>query len=238
MESWEPDLEPLNLCPVEEAEPPILAAAVEELRRAFATEGLTATAKVQRGTVELGGKCLEYSIRTSAGATRRRIRVTPNGIEVVIPRSSELTNVAAFLRETKGWVLEQLDFVERSAGLIRRESRPSSLLLRGEERSIRVEEEVSTRRYGIVTETGGELIVRVPKGKVALASRALELWLRRLARGELTTVLDRRAREMKLKFGRVYIMSQRTRWGGCSSRRKSVFQLEVGAGTARSVGLF
>ena len=101
--------------------------------------------------------------------------------------------------------------------------RPSSLLLRGEERSIRVEEEVSTRRYGIVTETGGELIVRVPKGKVALASRALELWLRRLAHGELTTVLDRRAPEMKLKFGRVYIMSQRTRWGGCSSRRNLSF---------------
>ncbi len=35
VESWEPDFEPLNLCPVEEAEPPFLAAAVEELGRAF-----------------------------------------------------------------------------------------------------------------------------------------------------------------------------------------------------------
>ena len=38
VESWEPDFEPLNLCPVEEAEPPFLAAAVDELGRAFATE--------------------------------------------------------------------------------------------------------------------------------------------------------------------------------------------------------
>lgn len=37
VESWEPDFEPLNLCPVEEAEPPFLAAAVEELGRAFSS---------------------------------------------------------------------------------------------------------------------------------------------------------------------------------------------------------
>jgi hypothetical protein len=38
VESWEPDFEPLNLCPVEELEPPFLAAAVEELALAFARE--------------------------------------------------------------------------------------------------------------------------------------------------------------------------------------------------------
>lgn len=37
--SWEPDFEPLNLCPVEETAPPFLAAAVEELGRAFGNEG-------------------------------------------------------------------------------------------------------------------------------------------------------------------------------------------------------
>ena len=35
VESWEPDFEPLNLCPVDETELPFLAAAVEELGRAF-----------------------------------------------------------------------------------------------------------------------------------------------------------------------------------------------------------
>ena len=38
VESWEPDFEPLNLCPVEESEPPFLAAAVEELSLAFGRE--------------------------------------------------------------------------------------------------------------------------------------------------------------------------------------------------------
>lgn len=177
----------------------------------------------KRGTIELGDKRLEYAVRSPAGATRRRIRVTPNGIEVVIPRGGEPGSAAAFLQQNEGWVLEQLEFVARSSGLSRNQARPMSLLLRGEERTIRVVEEKTTRRYGIALEQRNELVVRVPIGKVALAGRALERWLRRLARSDLHTALDRRAREMRLKFGRVYVMNQRTRWGGCSSRRNLSF---------------
>lgn len=184
---------------------------------------MTSPAKVRRGVVELGGKRVDYDIRCPAGATRRRIRVTPNGIEVVIPRDVEPESATAFLRQNEAWVLEQLDFVERSSGLIRNQARPTSVLLRGEERKIRVVEETTSRRYGIVEAEQDELVVRVPTGNVALAGRALELWFRRLARADLHVALELRAREMKLKFGRVYVMNQRTRWGGCSSRRNLSF---------------
>src|ERR1700735_5156257 len=121
---------------------------------------MTLPAKVQWGTVELSGKRVDYAIRSSAGATRRRIRVTPHGIEVVVPRGGEPEDAAAFLCQNEGWVLEQLDFVERSSGLIRNQLRPLSLLLRGEERKIMLIEERTTRRYGIVAEEREELIVR------------------------------------------------------------------------------
>lgn len=178
---------------------------------------------IQKGTIKLDGKSVDYAVRLAAGVKHRRIRVTPAGIEVVIPRDSELGNAAAFLRENEGWVLAQLDFVERASGIIRDTRQPSSFLLRGEERAIRIIEEQTTRRYGIVAEERDTLTIRVPIGKPGLAARALELWLRHLARADLHRALDRRAREMKLVFGRVYIMSQRTRWGGCSSRRNLSF---------------
>lgn len=184
---------------------------------------MSVPARVERGTIQLGGKRVDFSIRSSAGATRRRIRVTPNGVEVVIPRGGEPGNATAFLRENEAWVLEQLDFVERSSGLIRNQARPMTILLRGEERKIRVVEEATTRRYGIVVEGPEELIVRVPTGKKALAGRALELWLRRMVRADLQAALIRRSKEMRVKFGRVYVMSQRTRWGGCSSLRNLSF---------------
>lgn len=180
-------------------------------------------ARAMGGTVELGGKPVRYSIRTSASATRRRIRVTPNGVEVVIPIGREPESARLFLRQNERWVLEQMDFVERASGLTVRPVRPSSLLLRGKQVDIVVTEEPTVRQYGIVAEDGDRLVVRVPRGKRDLAAPALERWLRRIARADLLSALERRACEMKLKFGRVYIMNQRTRWGGCSSRRNLSF---------------
>src|SRR5579872_1891590 len=180
-------------------------------------------ARAQGGTIELCGKPVDYSVRTSTGAKYLRIRVTPNGVEVVIPRGGDAGRVVLFLQENERWVKEQLDFVERSSGVLTQRAKPRSLLLRGEERTIRIVEEKTTRNYGLVSEKGEELVVRVPTGNAELALRALELWLRRLARTDLAAALDRRAREMKVRFGRVYIMNQRTRWGGCSSRRNLSF---------------
>jgi predicted metal-dependent hydrolase len=184
---------------------------------------MKAAARSRGGTIELCGRPVAYSIRTSAGAKRRRIRVTPNGVEVVIPLNGDVASAAPFLRENEQWVLEQLDFVERSSGVVRKRSQPRSILLRGKELTVRVVEEETTRRYGLIHEQKDELIARVPTGEGHLAERALELWLRRMARADLHEALERRARQIKMKFGRVFIMNQRTRWGGCSSRRNLSF---------------
>jgi predicted metal-dependent hydrolase len=142
---------------------------------------------------------------------------------VVIPRRGDAGSAAGFLQENEKWVVEQLDFVERSSGILRNHVQPRSWLFRGEERLVRVVDQQTTRRYGLVGEESSVVTVRVPAGKADLAPRALELWLRRLARADLQAALVRRAKQMKLKFGRVFIMNQRTRWGGCSVRRNLSF---------------
>jgi predicted metal-dependent hydrolase len=184
---------------------------------------MTSTKKAKVRTVELDGKAVPYSVRLSPGAVRRRIRVSPNGIEVVIPRGGKAESASEFLQKNEKWVLEQLEFVERSSGIFRTQFRPRSLLVRGEERTVRVVAEKTARRYGLIHEEGNEVIVRVPAGNRVVAVRTIELWLRRLARADLQAALISRARQMKLKFGRVFIMNQRTRWGGCSSRHNLSF---------------
>ena len=184
---------------------------------------MTLARKTKIRIVEIGGKSVRYSIRLSPGSVRRRIRVSPNGIEVVIPRGGRVDGASEFLQKNEKWVLEQLEFVERSSGIFRDQARPRSLLVRGSERAVRVVAENTTRGYGLCHEEGAEVIVRVPLGRNDVATRTIELWLRRLARSDLQTVLASRARQMKLKFGRVFVMNQRTRWGGCSSRHNLSF---------------
>lgn len=180
-------------------------------------------ARLHTGVVALGGRRVAYSIRVSPGASRKRIRVTPNGVEVVMPRDADKCIACTFLLQNEAWVLEQLDFIERSCGAVRRRSQPGTVLLRGLETGVQIVQEATTRRYGLVREESNTLIVRVPNGKKETAGRALELWFRRQARADLQAALERRAPEMKLRFGRVYVMNQRTRWGGCSARENLSF---------------
>jgi hypothetical protein len=96
----------------------------------------------------------------------------------VIPRGGEVDKASGCLLQNERWVLDQLEFVERSSGALRRSTSSSSLLLRVEERAIRIVKEETTRRYGLVFEHGDALTVRVPRGREDLVARALELWLR------------------------------------------------------------
>ena len=90
---------------------------------------MTLATKTKLYTVELDGKPVPYSIRLSPGSVRRRIRVSPNGIEVVIPRGGKAASASEFLKTNEKWILEQLEFVERSSGIFRGQSRPRSLLV-------------------------------------------------------------------------------------------------------------
>src|SRR5690349_2830534 len=115
----------------------------------------------------LAGRRVEYAVRVSRSASRMRIRVSPAGVVVILPRRAEVERAATFLQENSSWVLDQLRFVER-AGSIRqqnaRHSRPT-LMMRGELLPVQVVEEQADRGFGLVRGGNSEIIVRVPAGR-------------------------------------------------------------------------
>jgi predicted metal-dependent hydrolase len=170
----------------------------------------------------LGGRRVRYSIRESKTARKCRIRVNASGVEVVEPRGAGEGRAGAFLRDNARWVLEQVACFKRM-GTVRAslpEARPDSILLRGTERKVEVIEEPSERRFALIAEDGGVLRVRVPKTGSVEPRKALEGWLRRQAKHDIKVRLAERAAEMKQQLAGVYIMNQRTKWGGCSRGRK------------------
>lgn len=180
-----------------------------------------------RGTpsIKLNGGWVTFSIRESRTARKRRIRVTSAGVEVILPRGSDPLRAVDFLRENAAWVLKQLAFMER-LGTVRVQSpkdKLDALLLRGREMQVEIVKEPSRRAFAVIEQDGAIIRIRVPKAGSVDPRRALEAWLRRQARQDITDRLTARAVQMKVKPGRVYIMDQRTKWGGCSHRRNLSF---------------
>lgn len=168
----------------------------------------------------LGNRRVEYAVKVSPSASRARIRVSPMGVVVILPRRAEAERAATFLQENWSWVLDQLRFVERAGSIRQQNARHSRsiLMLRGEPLPVRVVEERADRGFGLVRGGNGEIIVRVPAGRAVDPCRALEAWLRREARSDIRDRLTTRMREIRRRPGKVFVMGQRTKWANCSAR--------------------
>ena len=122
-------------------------------------------------------------------------------------------------------MLNQLDFIKRASNLRvkPKPTGPESILFRGKATRVEVVHEESARRHALVVVVNNRIVVRMPARHVVDANAALESWLRRQAKADVAERLRVRGEQMRQRPGRVYIMGQRTKWGGCSRRRNLSF---------------
>jgi hypothetical protein len=174
--------------------------------------------------IRLGGRMVDYRLVESKAARKLRVRVGPDGVEVVHPASRNREEACEFLVANGGWVLDQLDRAER----LRRVRRPvqsvaGRILFRGEPTRVRVETTPSRSAGNLVRLVEGAIVVsRGPRSRTPVA-RSLELWLRRAARQAIDDSLRRITGRLGQSPAHIYVMGQRTKWGNCSSRRNLSF---------------
>jgi predicted metal-dependent hydrolase len=176
-------------------------------------------------SIHLGNRNVQYRVRRSRTAQRMRIRVSTGGVEVVAPAEADAGRASEFLLQNSRWVLSQLDFIQRASNLRLKPkpANPETILFRGKNTRVEVVQDTSARRYGLVSFVNGHIRVRLPAREPVDASAALESWLRRQAKAAIAKALRARVAEMRQRPGRVYVMGQRTKWGGCSRRRNLSF---------------
>jgi predicted metal-dependent hydrolase len=174
--------------------------------------------------VRLGGRVVDYRIVRSRTARKLRVRVGPEGVEVVQPISRNLQEVQEFLAANARWVVEQIDRAEQLRRLRRATRRPAGeILLRGEPTRVRIEATTSRAAGNLVRLVNGEIVVWQGAGSRTRVARSLELWLRREARRGIESHLEAMTARLGHLPERVYVMGQRTKWGNCSSRRNLSF---------------
>lgn len=176
-----------------------------------------------RHQIEFAGRQIDYRLVHSTTSRTLRLRVGPNGIEVVQPAGRRSEDVLEFLVRSEPWILNQIQRVERLSG-VRTQTPPSDeILFRGRPTRVRVEI-VETRSRGNAIEINDdEIVVRRGQGSRTAVARSLESWLRKRARAEIELQLTGLATRLGQAPGRIYVMDQRTKWGNCSSRRNLSF---------------
>jgi predicted metal-dependent hydrolase len=174
--------------------------------------------------IRLGNRRVDYRVVSSHSARRLRIRVGPNGVEVLKPNDRTASDVEVFLLDHARWVLEQVRRTDRLGGIIRRDRpRAGHILFRGHPTRVRIEATISLARSNAVALGDGEIIIRKGARSSTPPAQSLETWLRKQARHAIAAQLAALSGRLRQHAGRVYVMGQRTKWGNCSSRRNLSF---------------
>ena len=157
-----------------------------------------------------------YRIRRSTRARTARINVSPDGVEVVVPRRFPERDVEPFVREKSAWIertLRRFAESEREFPPARVEDGGEVPYL-GERLRLRVVREPGRRRPH-VKRRGDALNVALPPGHDP--GDALERWYRRQAATEIAPRLDAACARAGVSYRALSIRAQRTRWASCSS---------------------
>lgn len=161
---------------------------------------------------------IPYTVRRSDRARHARVVVTPDGVELVVPRRMAIRHAEPLLHEKRTWIertLRRMREAERVVPAPRLEDGGFVPYL-GQELRLRVRKEVGRRRAH-VSRRGDALVVKVAASPGSELRPALERWYRRRARVEIGARLDAAVARAGTSYSRLTIRSQRTRWASCSS---------------------
>lgn len=174
--------------------------------------------------IQLHGRQVTYRLRSSTTARKLRVRVGPNGVEVVHPAARESEDIAVFLDRSKKWIIDQLQRVERMRSIRRPERRSvGEIPFLGKLTKVRVETTKTRARGNRVELVGQEIVVRRGAASRTPIAKGLENWLRKQARIEIEKHLKIVTARLRHQPHRIYIMGQRTKWGNCSAKTNLSF---------------
>jgi predicted metal-dependent hydrolase len=159
----------------------------------------------------VGGERVQAEVRVSQRSRRLRLVHSPGRpLRVTVPRGTGERALRRFLDESAGWIAKRLDEErERSARHSLGLARPGTAWFAGE-RLLVVR---ATGARSTVVRRGSRLTVAGPEPVAAL-----DRWYRREARRLVGSAAAHHAERLGLRYARIAVRDQRTRWGSCSTQ--------------------
>jgi predicted metal-dependent hydrolase len=163
---------------------------------------------IEPALLAVEGRSIAVSFRRNARARRLVLRLSRDrcGVIVTLPPRVSRSEALDFARKSSRWIGERL----KSEPADRPLRAGEEIVIRGEGRQI----VHSGLRRGIVALTDTTVIV---SGDEAHLARRLAEWLKAQAKRDLISASEFYAGAMGVKFHRLSVRDQRSRWGSCSS---------------------
>ncbi len=163
----------------------------------------------------IDGREVPVLCRRNARARRiiMRMNRTGEGVTLTVPPGTSATEAVAFARSNQAWIAarlkRQLEMVPFADG--------NQIPLRGEGHVIRHLPSARGTAWSEPGHTQDGLPALCVAGRAEHLERRLRDWLKKEARKDLVEASSRYAEAMGLKFSKVTIRDQSSRWGSCSA---------------------
>lgn len=168
---------------------------------------------------------IPYGVRYSATALHRRIVVTPEHVEVVVPKGTTEAQIADYIHRKRRWVYDQLAYMKEviaARPAISKYITGAKIPFRGRRMRLTVsatpEAHVPrlTYRHGFHVDVPDKL---TPQMNDFLVEMELRLWLKRQVRADVKQIIGLVGKQNDLKPKGFRIKEQKRLWGSCGKDR-------------------
>lgn len=173
----------------------------------------------------VGKVYIPYGVRYSATALHRRIVVTPEHVEVVVPKGTTEAQIADYIHRKRRWVYDQLAYMKEviaARPAISKYITGAKIHFRGRRMRLTVSATPETNvprlryRHGFHVDVPEGL---TPQMNDFLVEMELRLWLKRQVRADVKQIIGLICKQNGLKPKGFRIKDQKRLWGSCGKDR-------------------